>query len=91
MRANDGRRKTIVRAGDRRGGYDAERLEDISSRRQPDRFEARLLLEEVEEEDLAVRAEHQLRVTNSAGTTTFLVSVDQGRACRCLVPSQSLP
>lgn len=85
MRANDGRRKTIVRAGDRRAGYDAERLEDISSRRQPDRFEARLLLEEVEEEDLAVRAEHQLRVTNSAGTTTFLVSVDQGRACRCQV------
>ena len=72
-----------MRAGDRRGGYDAERLEDISSRRQPDRFEARLLLEEVEEEDMAVRAEHQLRVTNSAGTTTFLVSVDQGRACRC--------
>ena len=72
-----------MRAGDRRGGYDAERLEDISSRRQPDRFEARLLLEEVEEEDLAVRAEHQLRVTNSAGTTTFLVSVDQGRSCRC--------
>ena len=27
-----------MRAGDRRKTYDAERLDDISSRRQPDRF-----------------------------------------------------
>ena len=37
MRANDGRQKTMVREGDRRKSYDAERMEDISTRRNPDR------------------------------------------------------
>ena len=32
-----------MRAGDRRKTYDAERLDDISSRRQPDRFVLQML------------------------------------------------
>lgn len=37
MRAHESRQRTVVRAGDRRKTYDADRLEDISTRSSPDR------------------------------------------------------
>jgi len=89
MRANDNRRRTVVRAGDRRKTYDAERLEDISTRRQPDRYEARILMERVEAEDMSRRTEHQLKVRNSAGTTTFSITIDTDRSCLCRASSSS--
>merc|ERR1712228_422847 len=89
MRANDNRRKTVVRAGDRRKTYDAERLDDISSRRQPDRYEARILMERVEAEDMSRRTEHELKVRNSAGTTTFSITIDTDRSCLCRASSTS--
>jgi len=89
MRANDNRQRTVVRAGDRRKTYDAERLDDISSRRQPDRYEARILMERVEAADMGRRTEHQLKVHNSAGTTTFSITIDTDRSCLCRSSSSS--
>ena len=37
MRVNDNRQRTVVRAGERRKAYDADRLEDISTGSNPDR------------------------------------------------------
>jgi len=83
MRAHESRQRTVVRAGDRRKTYDADRLEDISTRSSPDRYEARILMERVAREDMDTRTLHQLRVTNTAGTTTFEISIDTDRSCQC--------
>ena len=60
------------------------------------RYEARILMERVAREDMDTRTLHQvlliasspdpllqLRVTNTAGTTTFDISIDTGRSCQC--------
>jgi hypothetical protein len=40
-------------------------------------------MERVGREDMQAGTEHRLAVTNSAGTTTFSISVDTDRACQC--------
>jgi len=83
IRNNDRRGKTVVKEGNKRRTYNAEYVRNIQDRRHPERFEAKITLENIHEKDMGRDTEHLLEVENDAGTTIFKVLFDKRRACEC--------
>ena len=62
IRSNDRRNQFTLREGERRRGYDASKYRGVRDERYPDRYEAELTFERIQQEDADRNVVHLLRV-----------------------------